>query len=159
MPAYYFDTSTLVKRYFQEVGTAWVRSITNPLRTPNIYIVRITGPEIVAAFFLKARTGEITHSEAVAASNRFKGDLISQYLILEVTTGVIDRAMMLAEQHNLRGYDSVQLAAASELHVRLAHVRLATDKLDNLIFISADNGLNRIAEIEGLEIDNPNTHM
>jgi len=30
MAAYYFDSSALVKRYTQEVGTGWVVSLTDP---------------------------------------------------------------------------------------------------------------------------------
>ena len=118
MAVYYFDTSALVKRYFQEDGTTWVREITNPLRAQEIYTVRITGPEMIAAFFLKVRKREVTHNEALSASTRFKTDLTRQYQILEITAGVADRAMSLAQEHNLRGYDSVQLAAASEIHTQ-----------------------------------------
>jgi hypothetical protein len=33
---------------------------------------------------------------------------------MEITAGLITRAMVLAEQYALRGYDAVQLAAAVE---------------------------------------------
>jgi predicted nucleic acid-binding protein len=30
MPCYYFDSSALVKRYVNEIGSAWVQNITAP---------------------------------------------------------------------------------------------------------------------------------
>jgi len=51
MAAYYFDTSALVKRYAQETGTVWVRNLTNVVAKHDIYTVRLTGAEMIAAFF------------------------------------------------------------------------------------------------------------
>ncbi|MCZ7574883.1 MAG: type II toxin-antitoxin system VapC family toxin [Ardenticatenaceae bacterium] len=115
MAVYYFDTSALVKRYAQEAGTAWVMNLTDPAIGHDIYIVRITGPEMVAALFRKVRTGEITPADAARATANFRTDFRTQYQIVEVTPSVADRAMTFAQQHSLRGYDAVQLAAAVEL--------------------------------------------
>lgn len=60
MGHFYFDSSALVKRYVLETGTEWVNSIclaAPPIHT--IYTVRVTGAEIVAAFFLRVRTGSV----------------------------------------------------------------------------------------------------
>ncbi len=153
MAAYYFDTSALVKRYAQEVGTAWVMNVTDPAAGHDIYIVRITGPEMVAALFRKVRTREIIQADAVRAAANFKTDFQTQYQIVEVTVDVADHAMTLAEQHGLRGYDAVQLAAALELHV----VRDGMG-LPPLTFVSADSDLNVAAQAEGVSTDDPNTH-
>lgn len=153
MAAYYFDTSALVKRYAQEVGTAWVTSVTDPAAGHDIYIVRITGPEMVAALFRKVRTQEIIQADAVRAAANFKTDFQTQYQIVEVTVDVADRAMTLAEQHGLRGYDAVQLAAALELHAVREEMGLPP-----LIFVSADSDLNVAAQAEGMSADDPNTH-
>jgi hypothetical protein len=61
LTVYYLDTSALVKRYVQEVGTNWVMSITDPVANHDLYVVRITGPEMIAAFFRKVRTQEMTN--------------------------------------------------------------------------------------------------
>lgn len=92
MTVYYFDTSALVKRYAQEAGTAWVMNLTDPAAGHDIYIVRITGPEMVAALFRKVRTGEITQADAARATVNFRTDFRAQYEIVEVTTSVADRA-------------------------------------------------------------------
>jgi hypothetical protein len=72
----------------------------------------MTGPEMIAALFRKIRKGQISQSEANQFANDFRVAWQQQYQIIEVTVGLIERAMSLAEIHQLRGYDSVHLAAA-----------------------------------------------
>jgi len=73
--------------------------------------------------------------------------------VIEITASVVAKAMDLSEQYGLRGYDSVQLAAALEL---CAQCRLAG--LPELTFVAADNDLNTAAAAEGLTVDDPNNH-
>lgn len=153
MAVYYFDTSALVKRYVREVGTDWVLELTNPVVGHDIYVLRITGPEMVAAFFRKVRTREVTLGDASRAADNFKADFGSQYQIVEVTAGLADRGMVLAQKLSLRGYDAVQLAAALEL--QMVRNRMG---LQPLTFISADVALTSIAKSESLVVDNPNAH-
>jgi predicted nucleic acid-binding protein len=152
--AYYLDTSALVKRYIAETGTTWLSAITTPSARHDIYIARIAGAELIAALFRRVRMGEINRPDALQLAADFKTDWQTQYQIVEITVNLIDRAMALAEQHNLRGYDAVQLAAALELQ----SVR-NTLTLPPLVFIAADNALNTIAQIEGLQVDDPNDHI
>jgi predicted nucleic acid-binding protein len=53
-----------------------------------------------------------------------------------MTTGIVDRALELAEQHGLRGYDAVQLAS-----VLVVHADLAASGVSEVVFISADADL------------------
>ncbi len=46
---YFMDSSCLVKRYVNEIGSGWVLSITNPVAGNEIYIVRIIGVEVISA--------------------------------------------------------------------------------------------------------------
>ena len=73
--------------------------------------------------------------------------------IVEVTESLIDTAMRAAEVHTLRGYDSVQLAAALELQSVRASLALPP-----LTFVCADNRLNAVASAVGLTVENPNLH-
>ena len=149
MAEYYLDTSALVKRYAREVGTPWVLELIESGN--NIRIVSITGPEMIAAFHRKARVGEISKEAAAQASDNFKEDYRGEYQIVEISSeDVIESAMSLAETHNLRGYDAVQLAAA----IRLKNLC----GLNDLIFVSADINLNAAASSEGMVTDNPNDH-
>jgi predicted nucleic acid-binding protein len=153
LAAYYFDTSALVKRYVQEPGTIWVTGVASPMGNHDIYVVRITGPEMIAAFFRKARRGEAAINDVRRAAEDSRSDFRDQYQVVEITEGIADRAMLLAQQHGLRGYDAVQLAAAAELHGIRNRMGLLP-----LTLISADGALNTAAQAEGLAVDDPNDH-
>jgi predicted nucleic acid-binding protein len=153
MPAYFFDSSSLVKRYAKEVGTAWVFSLIRPSAGNRVYLARIAGAEIITALTRKQRTGEISTVEMNKAIRRFEREYPNKFVLIEVTPVVIQGAMNLAKKYPLRGYDAVQLATA-----------LSADRVRQnagaspLTFISADNNLNNAATSEGLTVDNPNNH-
>lgn len=151
MAHYYLDSSALVKRYVAETGTAWITGLCAAKSNHDLYTVRLSGAEIVAALARRAKGGSLALPDAQAAIACFKSDLRSRYQVLEVTDGLVDSAMMLAEKHGLRGYDSVQLAAALTLH----HVRESL-ALPPITFVCADDQLNAAAVSEGLLADNPN---
>ena len=50
MPAYFFDTSALVKRYAVEQGSDWVRATADD-RASDIYIASITRDRRLVSFF------------------------------------------------------------------------------------------------------------
>lgn len=153
MAVYYLDTSALVKRYVSEAGTAWVTALCAPAAGHTLNSARITCVELIAALFRRVQVASLTPADAQVAAARFRGDLRSQYELVEITESVIDTAMRLAETHALRGYDAVQLAAALELHT----VR-ASFALPPLTFVSADGRLNAVAMAEGLLVEDPNLH-
>jgi hypothetical protein len=153
MAVYYLDTSALVKRYAQEVGTNWILNLTDRVAGHDLYTVRITGPEIIAALFRKVRVGEISQGDAGLFVTNFRLDWQHQYQILEIGPEISDLAMELAEEHGLRGYDAVHLASA----LRLQEVR-STLGLATLTFISADKDQLQIAVTEGLLVENPNNY-
>lgn len=49
MPAYFFDSSALVKRFASETGSEWVVGLLRPSAKNKIYIARITSVEVIAA--------------------------------------------------------------------------------------------------------------
>ena len=46
---YFVDSSALVKRYVQEVGTSWVRSLTHRGSANQVNLARITAVEVTSA--------------------------------------------------------------------------------------------------------------
>ena len=122
------------------------------LPQPSVF-ARITGAEVVSAITRRQRRSQITPLDSAAALGAFRRDFPSGYLVIEITASVVAKAMDLSEQYGLRGYDSVQLAAALEL---CAQCRLAG--LPELTFVAADNDLNTAAAAEGLTVDDPNNH-
>jgi len=60
MPFYQCDSSGLVKRYVDEVGSDWVRIIVDPASANIVSIADITRAEVTSAFARRAREGVIT---------------------------------------------------------------------------------------------------
>ena len=150
---YYMDSSCLVKRYVNEVGSGWVLSITDPAAGNEIYTVRITGVEVVSAVSRRKRDGTIVSADAAVVIATLKNDLLNEYQIIEVTEQLVNRAMTLAEAYGLRGFDAVQLAAACEVQALCI-----ASGIPPLSFLSADKTLNAAAITEGLSVDDPNDH-
>lgn len=153
MADYYLDSSALVKRYIREIGSSWVSRLFDTQSNNQIFIVRITCVEIVAAFVRRSRGKSISPGRAKAAINLFLSDIKTDYQIVEFTEVVGNRAIMLAEKHGLRGYDTVQLAAACEINGYAT-----ANGFPPLTFVSADAELNAAALNEGLLVDNPTNY-
>lgn len=153
MSHYYFDSSALIKRYVTETGTVWVNNLCQANPGYTFYVSRIRGAEFVAALFRRVRGGDITLTDGQATATQFKADFHNYYQIVEVTEPLIDTAMALAEKHNLRGYDSVQLASV----VTLQSIRAALS-LPPITFVCADDQLNAAATSESLIVENPNNY-
>jgi len=146
---YYLDTSAAVKRYVQEIGTSWIQALADPKQGHSLFLVRLTQEEIVSAITRKETKGQtISTANAAKALTDFDLDFTLQYLIIEVSSALVRRAVLLARKHALRGYDAMQLAAALEIYA----VEPA------LIFVSADLELNTAAMTEGLSMEDPNRH-
>ncbi len=148
MPLYFLDTSALVKRYVQETGTAWLQALTHPAAGHAHFIARITQAETVAAVTRRERGGHIAPADAATALADFQYDFVRQYLIVEISGGLVAHAATLVRRHVLRGYDAVQLAAALEVQ----------DNTSTLVLVSADDELNAAAIAEGMAVENPNKH-
>ncbi len=153
MPAYFFDSSALVKRYVAESGSVWVGQITAPPTGNRIYVASITAVEVVAAITRKKKGNHVSAADAANAIARFRHDLATDLRVFDLTPVVLDSAMALAEKHALRGYDAVQLAVAQAIHNE--RIRL---NLSSLTLVASDNDLNKAAGGEGLATDDPNLH-
>jgi uncharacterized protein len=153
MAAYVLDTSAVVKRYIQEAGTVWVRSIADPTASHLIYLARITDVEVTSAVVRRQRGGNLSAPDAAATLTQFRQDLIQGYRIIEITPALLSVARSLAEQHGLRAYDTVQFAAAVELNAQWVAAGTGT-----ITLVSADQELNAADQAEGLSVEDPNLH-
>jgi predicted nucleic acid-binding protein len=150
---YFLDSSAVVKRYIQETGSLWVSHLFDPTLNNEVFIAVVTPVEVVAAITRRALGGSLPSTVAALACGNFQTDWQSDYQAVELTESVIKRAVSLAETHGLRGYDAVQLAAALEVNA----ICVASG-LPQIIFVSSDNALNRVASNEGLAVEDPNNH-
>jgi predicted nucleic acid-binding protein len=153
VPAYFFDSSGLVKRYIAETGTAWVVGLADPAAGNDLYLAAVAGVEVVSALVRRSRGGSLPAADAATALSQFRYDFAHQYQIVGITDALLARAMALAETHALRAYDSVQLAAVMELNTERVNMRLPA-----LTLVSADQELNTAAVAEGVSADDPNAH-
>jgi len=148
---WFFDSSALVKRYVNEIGSTWVANIVDKSSGNDIYIAEITGVEITAAIARRTRGFAAATVNAVFAN--LQHDLRAEYLNLEITSAVLQHAQFLARKYFLRGYDAVQLTVALDFN----RERLAAG-LPDITLVSADTELLDAAQAEGLLVANPNDH-
>lgn len=148
----YFDSSALVKRYFAELGTAWVQTwCDDPNRT--IAIVEIGLVEMAAAFAGKLRGGFVEPEAYHNARADLTTDAQDEYVLVTVDRLIVNDAIELTARYRLHGYDAIHLACALRLNQALIG-----HQLPPLTFISADTDLLTAATVEGLPTDNPNHH-
>ena len=88
--------------------------------------------------------------EAKVTITVFRVHFKTNYLIVLTSIPVVERAMDLAEQHGLRGYDAIQLASALTVQAELN-----ANGTGLAAFVSADTNLNKAAQAEGLVVENP----
>src|SRR3954453_13349316 len=150
MASYFIDSSALVKRYVQETGTRRVRSLTRRNRHNHIYLARITAVEVTAAVARRRKGRALTSPKASSILYRFRKHFAGRYTVIEITPALLDDATRLANTHDLRAYDAVQLAVAIEVNRIYRTAGSAT-----VIVVSADQALNAAATAEGLTVEDP----
>lgn len=151
--AYFLDSSALLKRYVPEVGTAWMQSITDTQSQNLLIVAHIAWVEICSAVARRQREGSISSLQTDQILTAFRAHWNTQYFIVAIDSTVIELAGQLVNQHPLRAYDAVQLAAALSIQGQLT-----SPNATSLTFLTADSRLLAIAQAESLLADNPNLH-
>ena len=107
-----------------------------------IAVCRITWAEAMAGMARRQRE----EPDAAKLLEQARQQLIENWehcSIVEVSQGLVEKAGRFADAFALRGYDSVQLAAAHELHVNAEQP---------VVFASYDRRLNQAAQLLQLEV-------
>lgn len=146
MPIYYFDTSALLKRYIIEDGSTWVRATLEAPET-DIVVSQLTIVEGVAALARRAKGGAFRPGDAARVIQQLEVDFRRQFLVIQITSALVDKAVDLARQRALRGYDALQLATALTVRSQAAP--------EAITFVAADEELNAAAVLEGMSAVNP----
>jgi len=148
------DTSALVKRYMLETGAGWVRALTDPGAGNTLILAEIGMVEAAAAIAAKHRAPRgISRSEQDVAVRLLVQHCATEYELVPVDRAILDRALLLTQQHRLRGYDAVHLASALA-----ANAVLITVCSPALTLVTGDRDLRDAAAREGLAVDNPEDH-
>jgi predicted nucleic acid-binding protein len=108
----YLDTSAFLKLYLDETGSRPVREFV--AGAAAIYTHLITYAEMRAALARAVRMGRMSEADARYQISRFEDDWLG-LAVIDVDDALVRRAGRLAEQHGLRGYDSVHAAAAERI--------------------------------------------
>jgi predicted nucleic acid-binding protein len=136
----YFDTSALIKLFVDEVHSEAVRRWAGD--TSRIVISQLAWVETCAALAMKRRTSQLQPEEVEAALALVRQEW-PRYHRVGVEAELVTTAGSLALAHDLRAYDSVQLASAQ----RVAAVTGAAFR-----FCCFDQRLNAAAAAIGLPL-------
>ncbi len=154
MTVYYADSSALVKRYVNEIGSAWVQAFCQPAANHIIALAHVGLAEIAAALGVKYRQNVLTADVRDGLLRDLQRDGRDQYWLVDVDQPMVTDAIELTRRQKLRGYDAIHLACALFLENTLLR-----QGLPGLILVSADQDLLAAAQAEGLLTDNPNLHI
>lgn len=134
------DTSALIKLYLREDESDAL--LAEAAAASAVAVCRIAWAEAVAAMARRAR--EVPADAAVLdeARQRLKADW-NRYLVIEVTQPLVELAGEYADTFALRGYDSVQLAAARTVQEASA---------EETRFACADARLRKAAKVLGMSL-------
>jgi len=141
----YADSSVIVKRYYQELGSERVRQ--EFAAADHVFTSRLAYAEVHAALARKRRDRAISERDFRRSARAFEGDwpAYDHIAVDVVTLGAVPR---LVKQHPLRGADAVHLAAAIWLQ------KQAGDRVE---LWAADRRLVEAARRERIKAVNPET--
>lgn len=129
----YLDTSSLIKLYVEEEGSAAVRALVAGAAVVATCVLAY--PEARSALARLRREGGLTESEQSRAGGELDRDWDS-FLALPVDA-VWRRAGDLAERHGLRGADSIHLASFLSLVGRKGDLPARFSSFDERLNLAA----------------------
>lgn len=134
----FFDTSALLKTYYDEAGSSLALRLWNSAELACASV--LLAPEVLATVARKRREGDPPATER-RVTEQFRVDWIS-ILPIGIDSEVLGYCADLLQRHALRGADTVHLASA---------LYLKSVMRQQVQFASGDLVLIRAAEMEGLE--------
>lgn len=130
----YLDTSSLVKLYVTEDGSAEVRKLVDEADMVATSVVAF--PEARSALARLHREELLTREELDAARDAFLRDWDS-FLKIQVLKRVYEHAGELTEEHALRGFDAIHLASFLEVAATAAGERVEFSAFDSRLVVAA----------------------
>jgi len=148
MVTFYFDTSAMVKRYHEEVGSEILDKIFE-FKEHGFAVSFWTILEFTVAFSARMRRKELSRDAFNTVVSRFLKDVLDTFAVTSVNDELIASATPLAIKHNLPSADCLQLASALNLKKALEPAN------EKLVLICSDKDLCRAAEKERTELIDP----
>jgi predicted nucleic acid-binding protein len=145
MEILFFDTSALVKRYYEEPGTERVDELIEDDRV--VAITSLAVIETISAFRRKYNRDDISESALDTLLAAFFEEALSDFVILPMDESIQEFSFSLILEDDLRTLDSLQLSAALSM----------TAGDTDVAFVSADSELISVADRRGLDTINPDS--
>lgn len=142
----FFDTSALVKHYYDEPGTEVVDHLIKSEDT-KVVLTAIAVIETVSAFRRKYNRDDISEEVVDKLITAFFDEALSSFLIVSTEEALFTHSFNLILEDDLRTLDSLQLSAALTV----------SEEVEDIAFVSADKELVSVADGKGLETINPDT--
>lgn len=147
MATYFLDTSALAKLYIREAGTEQMVKLATRSDGPSLVILTLSRVELHSAIRRRVRSRELSPENSEVALASFHQHLMSIFLVQPMTEVILERALSVIDEQELRAYDAIQLAAC---------LTQASQEPEGLAtFVSADRQLLAAAQAEGLRVLNP----
>jgi predicted nucleic acid-binding protein len=137
----YFDSSSIVKWFFDEPNTELAREIRD--KANLVFTSIVSFPEVMSAIYRARREGRCSKSDMELVRGEFSR-IWPGFHWIRVNDILIQQAGQLIFRYGLRGYDSIHLASGLALK--------AEDDGIEVFFSCFDRNLNRAALKEGLAI-------
>ncbi|MBM5798786.1 MAG: type II toxin-antitoxin system VapC family toxin [Cyanobacteria bacterium M_surface_7_m2_040] len=134
------DTSALIKLLVDEAQSDQLRQISSTVGA--IGVCRISWAEAMAAL-ARLRRDDPVNDDDLEQARQHLIQAWQSFTIVEVSQPLVETAGRFADVFALRGYDSVQLAAAHELH---------SNAQQTVLFACYDRRLNQAAQLLQLEV-------
>jgi predicted nucleic acid-binding protein len=144
MPRLFFDTSALVKRYYEEAGSETVDELVEA-EGNEVVITSLSVVETASALRRKQNRGEITSRDVDRLLGAFFEEALDEFVVLPVDESFSGTALDLVLEADLRTLDSLQLAAALSI----------SSDTSGPVFVCANRDLVDVAARRGLETQNP----
>jgi len=141
---YFLDTSALVKLYVREPGTDEMLRLASQAGQSQMAIISVASVELRAAVRRRERMEDLGHEKASALLDLFDEHVRdSVFLRQPLTEAAIETALRLIDDHALRAYDALQLAACLIISG------------ERPVFCCSDKALLDAAGSEGLAVFDP----
>jgi len=150
---YFADSSGLVKRHVQEIGSSWFSQVADAQTGNTIIISRLSLTEVFSAFNRRCRELSLSQTDYQKVAQAFEDFCQIEYQIIEITEEITKKARELLEKYPLRASDSIQLASAL-----MTNENLKQANFSELIFLASDQKLLDAANGENLQNDNPQNY-
>lgn len=142
MPLYYLDTSALVKRYHQELGSERVnRLFEDP--AASFFTSNLTLTELTSALDRKVQDATITDEAVATVMAVVARDFLERIWLIDLERHHITQSQALIRRYHLRTLDALHLSV------------LLTARSAMPILISADRQFLAAAEAEQVAVLDP----